>query len=58
MQTYELYLEEDKGRRRFEPLACETAKDVLPKVRLLLAEQDLSAVEVRLAGQHLFTLAR
>jgi hypothetical protein len=57
-QTYELYLEDDAGDRRFETLLCATVADVLPKVRAMIAERNLAAVEVRVADQHLFTIAR
>jgi hypothetical protein len=57
-QTYELYLEDDRGERRFETLLCGTVAEVLPAVRKLIAERNLVAVEVRVAGQHLFTVAR
>jgi hypothetical protein len=57
-QTYELYLEDDEGERRFETILCRSVADVLPAVRQLIAERNLAAVEVRVAGQHLFTLAR
>ena len=58
VQTYELYIEDDAGERRFETLLCPTMAEVLPKVRAMIAERDLAAVEVRVAGQHLFTVAR
>ena len=57
-QTYELYLEDESGARKFETLLCATVADVLPKVRALIVERDLAAVEVRVADQHLFTIAR
>ncbi len=57
-QTYELYLEDEDGERRFETLLSGTVAEVLPAVRQLIAERNLVAIEVRIAGQHLFTLAR
>jgi hypothetical protein len=58
VQTYELYLEDDAGDRRFETLLSPSVAEVLPKVRALIAERNLAAVEVCVAGQHLFTVAR
>jgi len=57
-QTYELYLEDDAGARRFETILCLTVADVLPRVREMIAQENLAAVEVRVGGQHLFTVAR
>ena len=67
-QTFELYLYDDEGRRRFEPLLCETVADVVPKVRELIEREALASVEVRLGGAdaaalgcsgvHLFTVDR
>jgi hypothetical protein len=57
-QTYELYLEDDSGERRFETMLCRTVADILPAVRKMIAERNLAAVEVCVAGQHLFTIAR
>ena len=58
MQTYELYLEDEEGERRFDTLLCRSVAEILPKVRDMIAERNLAAVEVRVAGQHLFTIAR
>jgi hypothetical protein len=59
-QTYELYLlDAAQGPPRFEPLTCHTALQVMQKARELLeTDAAVSAVEVRLAGEHLFTLGR
>ena len=59
-QTYELYLRESAdGPPRFRPLTCKTASDAMRMARELLAdEQEVVLVEVRLAGEHLFTVAR
>jgi hypothetical protein len=57
-QTFELYLEDESGERRFETLLCRSVADVLPRVRAMIAERNLAAVEVRVADQHLFTIAR
>jgi hypothetical protein len=57
-QTYELYLEDDAGKRVFETILCRTMAEILPKVRALIAERNLALVEVRVGGQHLFTVAR
>jgi hypothetical protein len=56
--TYELYLEDESGATRFETLLCRSLAELMPQVRALLAERNLAAVEVRLAGQSLFTVAR
>jgi len=57
-QTYELYLEDDAGERVFEIITCRSVAEILPKVRALIAERDMALVEVRVTGQHLFTVAR
>jgi len=58
-QTYELYLLDGAQGMRFQPLTCRTASQVMAKIRELLAADDsIAAVEVRLAGEHLFTLDR
>jgi hypothetical protein len=58
-QTYELYLRDTAQGTRFEPLTCRTAAQVMEKVReLLAADASIGSVEVRLAGEHLFTLDR
>ena len=58
-QTYELYLlDAGQGPPRFEPHTCRTPVQVLQKARELLeTDVQLMAVEVRFAGEHLFTLA-
>jgi hypothetical protein len=59
-QTYELYVrEEPNGQPRFQPLTCESPVQAVQKVRDLL-EHDaaIASVEVRQAGEHLFTLDR
>jgi hypothetical protein len=57
-QTYELYLEDEAGERRFETILCRSIAEILPAVRKLIAERNLAAVEVRVAGKHLFTVDR
>ena len=59
-QTYELYLRDDvAGQPRFEPLTAKSAVQAMQRARDLLAtDGDLASVEVRLAGEHLFTLQR
>ena len=57
-QTYELYLEELSGERRFETILCRSVADLLPAVRELIVKRNLALVEIRIAGQHLFTVAR
>jgi len=56
LQTYELFLETAQGDRRFEPLTCANPAEALRKARLRLEDGELAAIEVRLAGEHLFTL--
>jgi hypothetical protein len=58
MQTYELYLEDEEGERRFDTILCRSLAEILPRVRELIAERNLASVEVRVAGQILFTIAR
>lgn len=58
-QTYELYLQDAVQGTRFQPVTCRTAGQVMQKARELLeADSSLDSVEVRLAGEHLFTLDR
>jgi hypothetical protein len=59
-QTYELYLRDGPERPpRFEPLTCQTAVQVMQRARdLLETDAAIASIEVRLAGQHLFTLER
>jgi hypothetical protein len=59
-QTFELYLRETPGERlRFEPLTCRTALQAMQRARDLLEHDTaIASIEVRLAGEHLFTLDR
>jgi hypothetical protein len=59
-QTFELYLREAApAPPRFEPLTCLTTLEVMERARgILAADTAVASVEVRLAGQHLFTLER
>jgi hypothetical protein len=59
-QTYELYVRDaPQGEPRFQPLTCQTAVQVMQKARDLIENDNaVASVEVRLAGQHLFTLER
>jgi len=59
-RTYELYLREAaQAPPRFEPLTCRSALEVMERARsILAADAAVASVEVRLAGQHLFTLER
>jgi hypothetical protein len=59
-QTYELYVRHGPhSEPRFEPLTCQTAVQVMQKARDMLDANDgIASVEVRLAGEHLFTLQR
>ena len=59
-QTYELYVRDaPQSQPQFRPLTCKTAVQVMQKARdLLEAEPEVASVEVRLAGEHLFTLER
>ena len=59
-QTYELYLRDDlQGQPRFEPLTARSAVQAMQRARdLLETDGGIASVEVRLAGEHLFTLKR
>jgi hypothetical protein len=59
-QTYELYLRQKAEEQlRFEPLTCKTTLQAMQKARdLLETDEAIASVEVRLAGEHLFTLER
>ncbi len=56
LQTYELFLQTPQGERRFEPVTCRTPAEALRTARLRLEDEQIVGVEVRLAGEHLFTL--
>jgi len=59
-QTYELWLREPrKDAPRFEPLTAKSAVQAMQRARDLLEKDEaIGSVEVRLAGEHLFTLER
>ena len=59
-QTYELYLREGvSSQPRFEPLTAKSAVQAIQRARALLeTDAGIASVEVRLAGEHLFTLER
>lgn len=57
-RAFELYLQERDGRRRLELYACDTTEQVMQKAREVLDEEDLEAVDVQQAGEHLFTVTR
>jgi hypothetical protein len=58
--TYELYVRDaPQGEPRFQPATCQTAVQVMQRARDLLdSDKGIASVEVRLAGEHLFTLQR
>lgn len=56
-RTFELYLCDDAGGRRFEPLLC-TQMELMHRAREVLLSSGSRAVEVWEAGEHLFTLDR
>lgn len=56
-QTYELYLTSRKGETRFEPLTLAPGEDVRQIVGRRFGDE-LNAIEVRRAGEHLFRLQR
>lgn len=55
--TFEFYVRDVKRQGRFHVVTCPT-EHVMDHARRLLDEHEAEEVEVRLAGQHLFTLAR
>lgn len=59
-RTFELYLRNaPQAAPRFEPLTCRTALEVMERARgILETDTAVASVEVRLAGEHLFTLER
>jgi hypothetical protein len=59
-RTFELYLRAaPQAPAHFEPLTCRTPLEVMERARgILAADTAVASVEVRLAGQHLFTLER
>jgi hypothetical protein len=56
-RTFELYVFDQAGQKRFQPLLCERM-DVVQRARQVLTEQEAQTVEVWEAGEHLLTLAR
>jgi hypothetical protein len=54
--TFELYVCDEAGERRFQPLLCERI-DVVQRAREVLTQQGAHSVEVWEAGEHLLTLA-
>jgi hypothetical protein len=59
-QTYELYIRESpEAAARFRPLTCRDRRQAMEIARELLKDQAAGAsVEVRLAGEHLFSFER
>lgn len=59
-QTYEFYVQDaSDSPPRFRPLTCATVVEAMQTARELLAQDgEIASVEVRLAGEHLFTLDR
>lgn len=55
--TYELYLEDQDGARRFEALTCANSGDLIAAVRRVLDQGGVRSVEVFQFGEHLFTVA-
>ena len=58
LQGYELFLVDRQGRRHFRAATARNATEVMHQARQALQEQDVASVEVRMAGEHLFTLQR
>ena len=57
-RAYELYLEDKDGQRRLHLYACDSTEQVMQKARDLLDDEDLQAVDVQVAGVHLFSVTR
>ncbi len=57
-QTYELFLRGRDGKRSFEALTCAERGQLMPALRKLIKERQLSSVEVREFGFPLFTVGR
>ena len=56
-RTYELFVRQADGHIRFEPLTHPgPMAEVLAAVRALLEEVGAESIEVRIGGDHLFTL--
>ncbi len=55
-QTYELYLDDGKGAPQFLPLTCPPDTDLFAAVGDILRERRVRSIEVRRAGDYLFTL--
>jgi hypothetical protein len=57
LQTYELYLQHSDGRTGVEVIACQNTEQAMQRAREVLDEQELASVEVRLGGDHLFSVS-
>jgi hypothetical protein len=55
--TFELYVTDQQGVTRFEPLTCPQTADVLQLVQRMLDERKLASIEVRRFGEPMFILS-
>lgn len=58
MRTYQVYLTDAEGNRRFEPLLATTEAELLAELRSRLADEKLEEIQVEFQGRVLFTLVR
>lgn len=56
-ETYELYLCDREGGRRFVAATTPSVDELMSRIREILKDERLEAVEVRQAGEHRFTVA-
>lgn len=55
--TYELYLDDEEGRRWFEALTC-PEEQIMAELQRVLKEREARSVEVHRLGALLFTVNR
>jgi hypothetical protein len=58
MRTYQVYLIDSDGKRRFEPLLSASDAELLADLRKRLAAERLEEIRVEYQGRVLFTLVQ
>lgn len=58
MRTYQVYLTDRDGKRRFEPLLSASDAELLAALRKRLAAERLEEIRVEYQGRVLFTLVQ
>jgi hypothetical protein len=58
MRTYQVYLTDSDGNRRFEPLLSTSDAELLADLRKRLAAERLEEIRIEYQGRVLFTLVQ